>query len=203
MKPVVRTRFRRTAWLIERDGSRIEVVLDEGKVASGDKEAPLYELELELLSGKPAALFALAEELGEAAALRLGVLTKAERGFALAEKKLGRAAKAEPVRLKPPLTEAGAFQAVASACLRHFRLNEIALRAGPRSRRAASGPGRASPAALGPLPLPLDPFGRGLSRDPRGAALAHRPVRRGAQPRRPPRPLCRQQGAEGRARAIL
>ncbi|HST37661.1 MAG TPA: CHAD domain-containing protein [Allosphingosinicella sp.] len=129
LKPVVRTQFRRTAWLIERDGSRIEVVLDEGKVASGEKEAPLCELELELLSGKPAALFALAEELGEAAALRLGVQTKAERGFALAEKKLGRPAKAEPVRLKPPLTEAGAFQAIASACLRHFRLNEIALRA--------------------------------------------------------------------------
>lgn len=129
LKPVVRTRFRRTAWLIERDGSRIEVVLDEGKVASGDKEAALCELELELLSGKPAALFALAEELGEATALRLGVQTKAERGFALAEKKLGRHARAEPIRLKPPLTEAEAFHAVASACLRHFRLNEIALRA--------------------------------------------------------------------------
>jgi triphosphatase len=129
VRPVVRTRFRRTSWLIERDGSRIEVVLDEGKVGSGERDAPLCELELELLAGKPAALFALAEELGEAAALHLGVLTKAERGFALAEKKLGRPAKAEPVRLRPPLTEAEAFQAVASSCLRHFRLNEIALRA--------------------------------------------------------------------------
>lgn len=129
VRPVARTRFRRTAWLVERDGSRIEVVLDEGRVGSGEKEAPLCELELELLSGTPAALFALAEELGRATALRLGVLTKAERGFALADRSLGRPARAEPVRLRPPLTEAEAFHAIASACLRHFRLNEIALRA--------------------------------------------------------------------------
>lgn len=129
VKPVVRTIFQRTAWLIERNGSRIEVVLDEGKVVSGDSETVLCELELELLAGKPQALFALAGELGQAAALRLGVLTKAERGFALAEGKLGRPAKAEPVRLKPPLSEAEGVHAVASACMRHFRLNEIALRA--------------------------------------------------------------------------
>lgn len=128
LRPVVRTLFRRTSWLIERNGSRIEVVLDEGKVASGAAQAPLCELELELIEGKPKALFALAAEIGEAASLRLGVLTKAERGFALADGRLGRPAKAEPIRLKPPLGEAEAFQAVASSCLRHFRLNEIALR---------------------------------------------------------------------------
>ena len=45
------------AWQIDHQGSRIEVVLDEGKVASGKAEAPLCELELELKQGKPRALF--------------------------------------------------------------------------------------------------------------------------------------------------
>jgi inorganic triphosphatase YgiF len=127
LKPVIRTRFTRTSWQIEHQGSAIEVVLDEGLVAAGRKRTPLIELELELKRGKPAALFHLAEEIGRAAPLRLGTLSKNERGYALAEGRLGRPAKAEPLRLGPELNEADAFRAIASACLRHFRLNEIAL----------------------------------------------------------------------------
>jgi triphosphatase len=125
--PLVRTRFRRTAWTIELNGSRVEVALDEGIVASGSAETPLSELELELKDGKPTALFRLAEAIGAAAPLRLGVLSKVERGYALADGRLGRAARAEPVRLRPPVSEAKAFHAVAHACLRHFRLNELIL----------------------------------------------------------------------------
>lgn len=131
IRPLIRSRFHRTSWLIDHQGSRIEVVLDEGSVSSGRADAPLCELELELKHGKPRALFDLAAEIGRAAPLRLGVLTKAERGYALAERRLGRGARAEPVELAMPLTEADAFRAVAHACLRHYRLNEIVLLAGP------------------------------------------------------------------------
>ena len=125
--PLVRTRFRRTSWTIERKSSRIEVVLDEGNVASGRMKAPLLELELELKEGKPRFLFQLAAELGEGVPLRLGILSKAERGYALAERKLGRCAGAEPVDLIPPVSEGEAFRTVAQACLRQYRLNEIVL----------------------------------------------------------------------------
>ena len=128
---VMRTSFRRTAWQIAHKGSRIEVVLDEGMVGSGKAEAPLCELELELKEGRPRALFALAGEIGREVPLHLGVLTKAERGQALAGRQLGRPAKAEPVGLAAPLTEGDAFRAVAHSCLRHYRLNEIVLLAGP------------------------------------------------------------------------
>lgn len=123
----IRSSFLRTTWLVARRGSRIEVVLDEGIVADGLLETPLCELELELKHGKPRALFALAEEIGAAVPLRLGVMSKAERGFALAGKKLGRAARAEPVGLAAPVTEGNAFRAIAHACLRQYRLNEIVL----------------------------------------------------------------------------
>jgi triphosphatase len=127
LRPLVRTRFTRTSWQIAHRGSLIEVVLDEGMVGAGRRQTPLTELELELKQGKPAALFDLAEEIGRAAPLRLGTLSKNERGYALAERRLGRPAKADTLRLDPEMSEADAFRTVASACLRHFRLNEIAL----------------------------------------------------------------------------
>src|SRR6478672_5029391 len=127
LKLQVRSRFRRTTWLVTHRGSVIEVVLDEGKVTAGKVESPLCELELELKSGKPRALFALAGEIGAALPLRLGVLSKAERGYALAEKALGEAAKADPIALPARINEGEAFRTVAQACLRHYRLNEIVL----------------------------------------------------------------------------
>lgn len=127
LEPTIRTRFRRTAWQLVRGDSRVEVVLDEGRVTAGRAGAPLCELELELVAGKPRALFELAEEIGRAVPLRLGVLTKAGRGQALAERSLGRPARAEPVALAAGTAEGEAFRAVAHACLRHYRLNEIVL----------------------------------------------------------------------------
>ena len=127
LKPLVRTSFTRTAWQIAHHGSQIEVVLDEGTVGAGRKRTPFIELELELKQGKPAALFALAEEIGRAAPLRLGMRSKNERGYALAEGRLDRPAKADALQLDPGMSEADAFRAIAFACLRHFRLNEMAL----------------------------------------------------------------------------
>jgi inorganic triphosphatase YgiF len=127
LKLQVRSKFRRTIWLVTRKDSVIEVVLDEGTVTAGKAESPLCELELELKSGKPRALFALAGEIGAALPLRLGVLSKAERAYALADRNLGEAARAEPVALPIPVSEGAAFRIVAQSCLRHYRLNEIVL----------------------------------------------------------------------------
>jgi inorganic triphosphatase YgiF len=127
LKLQLRSKFRRTIWLVTHKDSVIEVVLDEGKVAAGKAETALCELELELKSGKPRALFALAGEIGAALPLRLGVLSKAERAYALAERTLGEPAKAEPIALPVPASEGSAFRAVAQSCLRHYRLNEIVL----------------------------------------------------------------------------
>jgi len=125
--PLIRSEITRSAWQIRHRGSRIEVVLDRGRICSGDSDAPIGELELELIRGRPSALFDLARHFGELAPLRIGVLSKSERGYALAEGRLDHNVKAERAALTPPVTEAAAFAAVAFACLRHFRLNEIVL----------------------------------------------------------------------------
>lgn len=60
LRPQFRTRFCRCAWLVEHDGTQIEVALDEGEVIAGKRRAPLSELEFELKAGAPAALLDLA-----------------------------------------------------------------------------------------------------------------------------------------------
>ena len=128
--PSVATSFERTSWTVERDGASIAVSLDEGEATADGRTAPIAEIELELTSGEPAALFGLARELAEAGRLALGILAKSERGFRLLEgDPSGEAAKAEPIVLEHGATAGEAFAAVARSCLRQFRLNEAGIAA--------------------------------------------------------------------------
>jgi inorganic triphosphatase YgiF len=124
LKPWIRSEMSRTTWNVDADGSAVEVVLDEGSVTGGKASERIAELELELKGGEPAHLIAFARRLAESAPLRLGVLTKAERGYALADGASGRVVKAERIELSPEANAAEAFAAIAASCLRQFRLNE-------------------------------------------------------------------------------
>jgi len=108
-------------------GARIEVALDDGRIRADRRKRRLCELELELKGGAPEPLFALARELNAIVPLRIGVRSKAERGYALAEAEEAGATKAEPVRLDPDGDARDGFAAIAAACMRHFRLNEPIL----------------------------------------------------------------------------
>jgi inorganic triphosphatase YgiF len=108
-------------------GAWIEVAFDDGRIRAGSDRAALCELELELKSGVPAPLFALAREMNALVPVRLGVRSKAERGYALADGGQAPAIKAESILLDPAMTAADGFAAIASACIRHFRLNEPLL----------------------------------------------------------------------------
>lgn len=84
LQPCFSTDFERTLWTVrQRDGSVIEVALDIGAVVAGERRLPLCELELELLSGPPTALFALAQRLARHVAVLPLAASKAARGYAL------------------------------------------------------------------------------------------------------------------------
>ncbi|TVV73855.1 CYTH and CHAD domain-containing protein [Sphingomonas solaris] len=125
--PVFATEIERTKIVHATDGSRIELVADSGRVVAGGREEAISEIELELLDGDRRALFALARRLAKLAPLRLGVRSKSERGYGLLADRRGKSDKAEPVRLGDDMDAATAFEAIAGACLRHFRLNEDRL----------------------------------------------------------------------------
>jgi inorganic triphosphatase YgiF len=124
--PVFQVEVERRSWNIREDNSMIELVLDRGDVLAGDRRSALCEIELELKDGDPAALFAVARKIDAVAPVRIGVLTKSERGYRL-RGPLVEAVKAEPVALDRGMSAAEAFQHIARACLRQYRLNEALL----------------------------------------------------------------------------
>lgn len=130
LTPVFETAVDRTTWRITAEGSEIEVAMDEGRVMAGRFESPIAEIELELKLGSPADLFALAQSLDCAKALKVCVRTKSERGYALAAGDEPNSFKAGPVPLTRGEPAAAAFRTIALACIRHFRLNEPLLIAG-------------------------------------------------------------------------
>ena len=108
--------------------SEIEVALDSGEVVNVGGQERFAEVELELKRGDAGDLFRVALLLADAAPLRLSYRTKADRGFGGAGDGSALHVKAEPIRLKPRLTSAAAFQAIGVACLRHLSENEAILR---------------------------------------------------------------------------
>lgn len=134
LAPLFTSEVERRTWRLREGRGEIELVLDEGSIRSDSGEERLSEVEIELKRGAAGDLFALARSLSERVPLRIGVMTKAERGFALAEGRLGRAVKAEPIAVVPEMSVAEAFAAIVHACLRHFRLNERLI----QDRRDAS-----------------------------------------------------------------
>ena len=102
--PVFRSDVRRTSWRIAEGESEIQVDLDEGRIEAGAHNQQFCELELELLSGEAEELVRLARDIAARVPVRIGVLSKAERGFALAAGKLDKVHKAGPVAVDEGMT---------------------------------------------------------------------------------------------------
>lgn len=128
IKPAFTVTITRRQWVVDHDGGTVELVADTGTVTAGDRATPVSELELELKGGSPTAIFALARALGGEIPLRLGVLSKAERGYRLIGPATLDAVKAEKLHLAADTSTAEAFAQIVGTCLRHFRLNETILR---------------------------------------------------------------------------
>lgn len=128
--PIFEIRNERRLWTIRQGASTMELVVDRGAAVAADRESPIHEIELELKSGQPRDLFNLARKIDAVVPVRLGISTKAERGYDL----LGparSAAKAEPVILEENATVSQAFQAIAMSCVRQYRRNEAILLQSP------------------------------------------------------------------------
>ena len=109
LAPCFITRFERTTWLVRaKDQSLIEVALDIGQIESAGKIAPICELELELKAGASSSLLELAQCIAATVAVVPASLSKAERGYALAEGTLDMPQRARPPKLctDQPLVEA-------------------------------------------------------------------------------------------------
>ena len=128
LAPCFETTFERTRWLVrKRDGSQVEVALDRGCITAGGHRLGVCELELELLAGTPAALFALASEIAQGVAVLPLSASKSERAYALAQHGGPVARRARPPGLTPQLTPAQAAQRVLREAFDQFLANLHAL----------------------------------------------------------------------------
>lgn len=122
--PVFTTRFRRET-RVHAPGDDVEILLmiDRGEIIAGERSAPICELELELRSGQPADLLALACELADSLPLVPSDLSKAERGYRLFLDEPLRPLRAEPSPLTARMRPVNAFRELAAACLRQWQGN--------------------------------------------------------------------------------
>ena len=127
LKPIFATSVHRTSIPVSKNGSRIEVALDEGQLRAGRLSASISELELELKLGKAGDVFKLARELAKLVPVTLELKSKAERGYDLIEHKPTQAVRAEKIKLRCGASTADAFRIIARSTLRHITANETAV----------------------------------------------------------------------------
>lgn len=128
--PIFTSRVSRDVWELRLpDGAEIECALDTGAVEHGDARTPIgeLELELELKSGSPEALFDFALQLLDAVPMRISNVSKAQRGYELYRKEENKPVKARPIALPQKATVEDGFRLIVSACLAHMQANEAGV----------------------------------------------------------------------------
>jgi inorganic triphosphatase YgiF len=125
VESVVETNVRRSHRVLHLEGSEILCDIDVGEVVTRRGRRPICELELELASGSPAALYRLALDLQQTFDLRPSVIGKADQGFALltGERPTPQKAKRPALPADPTLEDNVA--AVFASCLAQMTANGI------------------------------------------------------------------------------
>ncbi|KQQ45282.1 CHAD/CYTH domain-containing protein [Duganella sp. Leaf126] len=117
----------RHAWQLDIEGSRIELVLDQGHIERLGRRLAINEIELELKDGDPSALFSFALALHQYLPLRVSNVNKAQRGYQLCRETGTTPYRARALTLDADATVAQALQAILGNCLQHIQHNEQAV----------------------------------------------------------------------------
>lgn len=125
LQPLFSTHFQREIWLITFGGSEIEIAFDRGEVATEQLSESLFEVELELKQGQRSDILLFAQQLVTMGGLRLGSLSKAARGYHLAQGNPPRPVRAFPVlKTDAKATVEKGMVAALSAGLNHWQYHE-------------------------------------------------------------------------------
>jgi len=128
LRPVFTIDTERRTFIVEQDGSLIEVSLDQTEASAAARSLGFTELELELKHGDPAALFTLARSLSDTFPVRLALVPKSERGYRLLDDSAPSPVRAGKIELPKGASCAGAFRTIARNCLSQMVLNESLVR---------------------------------------------------------------------------
>ena len=114
--PLFRTDFNRQTWLIEMpEDTLIEVAYDSGFIETNKGKQDICEIELELLKGDQNQLFVLGKDIATLPQVRLGNVSKAQRGYMMVD---GASFKVKPL-LSSPLTKSMSAEQALMVNLQH------------------------------------------------------------------------------------
>jgi inorganic triphosphatase YgiF len=128
LRPAFHVRVTRRQRLVRFAGAEIELALDQGEVRGGRRSSPISEVELELKSGEPAALFGFARELSHAAPIYLSFASKSQWGQALMAGQPLHAHRRARLAPAKDATIADVFQGVGRSALQSIAANAEVLR---------------------------------------------------------------------------
>ena len=128
LQPVFETSVDRVTMPVKIGESEIELAFDRGQVGTTEKNESICEVEIELKSGNREDLASLARLLIKTGSFGYGSQSKADRGYAILEGKIGAAAAANSISLALNETPANAFAAIGFECLRQIASNEVAVK---------------------------------------------------------------------------
>jgi inorganic triphosphatase YgiF len=131
LAPVFEVRVQRRLRRIHMGEALVELALDQGEIVAGEAVKAISELELELISGPPSALFDLARTLARAAPIYRAFEGKAAQGHALADGVAGAPLRSDKPTLDPQATAAEGFQAISRSAVAQIAANAALAREGP------------------------------------------------------------------------
>lgn len=129
LEPQLSVAVNRKIFALAIEGSSIEMAVDRGRIAAGDRSVPVAEVELELKSGNPLRLLDVVRALMAEMPLRVEHRSKSARGFALLDGE-PRPQKAGWVELDSELSIEQAFKRVVASCFAQMAANEVPALAG-------------------------------------------------------------------------
>ncbi|MGJ5177174.1 CHAD domain-containing protein [Bradyrhizobium oligotrophicum] len=110
----------RHARLLDLPQGTVEIAFDSGVIKAGEQTEIVSEIELELKSGHPAAVYDIALRLAEHGAVRPSIRTKSARGFDLAAGAAPGAEKPRRPQLDPAVSLDEAFAVILQSSLHHL-----------------------------------------------------------------------------------
>src|SRR5262245_25611983 len=147
LQTVCETVIKRTAREVALgDGTRAELAVDEGEIHANGRSAQWHEAEIGLIEGRPSGLFDIAQALFPDGGLRFSRISKAERGYLLAEsgeiEPPVTPRNAESIALDPAQTAEQAARDIVRECFDQVAANVVAVQKlddpeGPHQLRVA------------------------------------------------------------------
>src|SRR5262249_16772532 len=124
LEPVFAVDIKRETRRLTADRAQIDVSLDSGAVIVGDERQPIHEIELELVDGEIAGLFAEAQRISDASDGRLHLRTKSDMGYALKESRHRHWSGAAKLYLTPEMTARDSFRLIILNSFSHLTAND-------------------------------------------------------------------------------